>query len=179
LERDSATHYIHKTRYANSMVKAFENFIYLLKPNSDIYKIKNDIYKIGMSIYNYKYEEIENAVSVIKEIANKHKVVFVTVGTREEQVKKLAQLNLTDIDFEIFDHKDEFVFRNLCIKYRAKKYFHIGDSTIRDIEPTIKLEFDGVIHIDNNLELDVMKISKNHYKINHISNIKKIDIFVA
>ncbi len=170
LERDSATHYIHKTRYANSMVLAFENFIYLLKSNVDINKMKTDIYNIGMSIFNYKYEEIGNAVSIIREIGNKHKVVFVTVGTREEQIKKMSQLKLADFDIEIFDHKDEFVFRNLCDKYRAHKYWAIGDSMPREISAAIKLDFNLIYHIDKNIKKPI-KISDNLIKINHISDI--------
>ena len=176
-ERNLQTHHIYKERYAESMVKSFLNFEHMFIDGIDIDIASHNIFEIGMSVFNYNYKPLGDAINTIRQLNDRYKVVFVTVGTREEQVKKLAQLKLTDIDFEIFDHKDEFVFRNLCFKYRADKYYHIGDSVVRDIEPTLKLKFDAVIHIDSKLELDVIKISDNHYKINHISNIYKIDKF--
>ncbi|MDG1949838.1 MAG: hypothetical protein P8J32_03385, partial [bacterium] len=46
-------------------------------------------------------------------------------------------LGLTDYDFEIYDFKDETIYRNLKHRYPAHKYVMIGDSYTRDIEPAV------------------------------------------
>ena len=173
-ERNMQTHYIYKERYAESIVNSFNKFSHMFIEDFDILDATKQIYNIGMSVFKYEYKPLGNAVDVIKDLNERYKVVFITVGAREEQVKKLAQLGLTKIDFEIFDHKDEFVFRNLCNKYKANTYAMIGDSIVRDVEPSLKLNFDLVLHIDRNMSVEKIKMSNNHYKVNHISQINEI-----
>lgn len=173
LERNMQYHYIYKERYADSMVNSFMKFKHMFI--DDIPTDASDIlHDIGMSVFNYDYKPLDNAVEYIKQLNDKYKVVFVTIGTREEQVKKLSQLGLSRFDFEIFDHKDEFVFRNLTFKYKANKYISIGDSLPREIEASLKLNFDMVVHIDKNLKTNLIEMSDNYYKVSHISNIDLI-----
>jgi phosphoglycolate phosphatase-like HAD superfamily hydrolase len=57
------------------------------------------------------------------------------MGDRLEQVKKMAEVGITNFDFEVYDFKDETIFRNLMHRYPAKQYVMIGDSLSRDIIP--------------------------------------------
>jgi HAD superfamily hydrolase (TIGR01549 family) len=111
-------------------------------------KIRYNVRKIGKEVFDYSYEFLPGALDALKKLSKVAKVVIYTMGNRQEQVKKIASLGLSDYSFEIYDFKDETIYRNLMHRYPAKQYVMIGDSFSRDIEPAVSVGMIGY-HITN------------------------------
>lgn len=120
------------TRFASSLAGIVEEFSMHINPNSYA-EIHKKAYNLGMSVFDVNYEEIPNRINELRELQKSYRVVLLTMGDRLEQSKKICQLGIQDIDFEIFDFKDATIFRNLMNKYPAHKYAMIGDSLHRDV----------------------------------------------
>jgi FMN phosphatase YigB (HAD superfamily) len=141
------THFT-KEKFAQSLCKSFEELKNYYDFQPDVFnKIKEKIFNIGMDVFKHDYVEKGESIQTIREIQKIANVVIYTVGDRLEQVRKIAKLGLTDIPFEIYDHKDETLFRNLKLKYSSNKYMMIGDSEFRDILPAKNTNFDAIFHI--------------------------------
>jgi len=120
------------TRFANSLAGTVEEFNMHINPNNYA-RIHKKAYELGMSVFDVNYEEIPNRINELRELQKSARVVLFTMGDHLEQSKKICQLGIQDIEFEIFDFKDATIFRNLMHKYPAHKYAMIGDSLQRDV----------------------------------------------
>ena len=98
-----------------------------------------------MSVFDKDYEEIENNVESAKELQALGRLVIFTMGDRLEQYRKISKLGLLDNEFEIYDFKDETLYRNLMAKYPSKTHIMMGDSISRDIVPAINAGVELVI----------------------------------
>lgn len=136
-------------KFANSLASTVEDFSGYMHGDS-VVDIKKQAYQIGMEVFNNSYVDIDDRVEQLKELSKFGRIVLFTMGDRLEQVKKMAELQLTDYDHEVFDFKDATIFRHLQNKYRAKSYCMIGDSLHRDVVPAMEAGIDTVIHIRNN-----------------------------
>lgn len=119
-------------RSSRSLIGVVEEF----KPHIDHHfysEIHNKAFEFGMSVFDFNYKEIPNRIKELRDIQKNYKVVLFTMGDYLEQSKKICQLGIQDLDFEIFDFKDATIFRNLMKKYPSKKYAMIGDSLQRDV----------------------------------------------
>ena len=125
--------------FSRSLVMVLQDFRKFMSPMSDddFDKMYLEVAEIGMQVYDAQYEEIPERIAELEELSKLGKVVIYTMGDRLEQTKKIATLGLTDYDFEIYDFKDETIYRNLKHRYPAHKYVMIGDSYARDIEPAV------------------------------------------
>lgn len=119
-------------RFANSLAGTVEEFNMHINPNQYA-KIHEEAYRLGMSVFDVNYEEIPNRINELRELQKIARVVLFTMGDHLEQSKKICQLGIQDLEFEIFDFKDATIFRNLMHKYPAQKYAMIGDSLHRDV----------------------------------------------
>jgi FMN phosphatase YigB (HAD superfamily) len=122
-----------------------DDFIEFMKPLDEAQydELQNQVSKIGYGVFDHHYEPIEGAIEAVRALQEFGRVVIYTMGDRLEQVKKIASLGLSDLDFEIYDFKDETVYRNLKHRYPAHNYVMIGDSYSRDITPAIKVGMRG------------------------------------
>ena len=119
-------------RFANSLAGTVEEFQDHIRPVAYEVILK-EAFRLGMSVFDANYEAIPNRIEELRELQKIAKVVLFTMGDHLEQSKKICQLGIQDLDFEIFDFKDATIFRNLMHKYPAKRYAMIGDSLHRDV----------------------------------------------
>lgn len=141
----------YREKYAEVMVEVMKEFApYLVGDNSSLIK---QAYEIGMSIHNFEFEELPGALEAVKKLGEKGNLVIYTVGHRMDQVRKLAKLGLSDRQFEIVDHKDETMIRNLKAKYPSRRYVIIGDSFLSDIQPALKSGLDRAILVGKSKEI--------------------------
>lgn len=133
-------------RSLTSTVDDFSAYMYAEK----VEEVKSIAYRLGMEVFDNSYVDIDSRVEQLKELSKFGRIVLFTMGDRLEQVKKIAELQLADYDYEVFDFKDATIFRHLQKKYRAKSYCMIGDSLHRDVVPAMEAGIDTVIHIRNN-----------------------------
>lgn len=164
--------------FSDSLVMVLEDFKEFMVPmkSEDYAQIKKHIYDVGMSVFDENYRQIKSSLTWIKKLQEKGHVVIYTMGSRLEQVKKIAALGLSDLDFEIYDFKDETIYRNLKHRYPAKKYFMIGDSYLRDIEPAIQVGMTGFYMKTNRPEFwynSTSDISK-HPRLHCVDNLKQV-----
>ena len=144
-----ANSHFHLEKFADSLVTACNEIykdmkhLFMLSTNMNI--IRNQVFFIGMSVFDKDYEEIENNVSSAKELKNLGRLVIFTMGDRLEQYRKISKLGLLDNEFEIYDFKDETLYRNLMAKYPSKTHIMMGDSISRDIVPAINAGVELVI----------------------------------
>lgn len=127
--------------FPQSLMMVAQDFRIFMKPLSDdeFSTLLLNIAEIGTQVFDAPYEEIPGRIEELKKLEKYGKIVIYTMGNRLEQVKKIASLGLTDYDFEIYDFKDETIYRNLKHRYPAKEYAMIGDSYSRDIEPALNV----------------------------------------
>lgn len=138
-----------RTRYADSMVKMVKQFSEYYFEGTNVDALAKEAYTMGMSVFDYDFPALEDACEVIREMQKLGRVVLYTIGDRVDQVRKITRLGLADLDFEIYDYKDETLFRSLMSKYPSKRYIMIGDSYHRDILPAMNSGVDLAIHIKN------------------------------
>lgn len=136
-------------KFSRSLASTVDDFSAYMYADS-VADVKEQAYKLGMEVFDNSYVDIDTRVEQLKELSNFGRVVLFTMGDRLEQVKKMAELQLTDYDHEVFDFKDATIFRHLQNKYRAKSYCMIGDSLHRDVVPAMEAGIGTVIHIRNN-----------------------------
>lgn len=136
-------------RFAKSLASTVDDFSSYMHIDS-VDDVKNQAYALGMEVFDNSYVDIDDRVEQLKELSKFGRIVLFTMGDRLEQVKKMAELNITDYDYEVFDFKDATIFRHLQKKYRAKMYCMIGDSIHRDVMPAMEAGIDIVVHIRNN-----------------------------
>ena len=117
--------------------------------DKDFEYLRSNVRKIGRAVFDHPYEMLPGAKEGLEKLSEVAKVVIYTMGDRQEQVKKIAHLGLMDYDFEIYDFKDETIYRNLMHRYPANRYAMIGDSFSRDIEPAVAVGMVGY-HIKEN-----------------------------
>lgn len=136
-------------KFAKSLSLTVNDFsVYMYEGSAN--GIQQQAYKIGMEVFNQTYSDIDDRVAQLRELNKLGRVVLFTMGDRLEQVKKIAELQLTDYDHEVFDFKDATIFRHLMKKYPAKQYCMIGDSLHRDVQPAMEANINLVVHIRNN-----------------------------
>lgn len=109
------------------------------------------IYTLGISVHEFDFEEIPEAVEAVKKLKTgpNCRIVIFTIGCRADQLRKICKLGLhTIVDaVEVSDMKDVSLFRMLKLKYPAKKYCMFGDSLRRDVEPAKAAGIDYVYHV--------------------------------
>lgn len=105
-------------------------------------------YRIGMEVFDYEYKALPGAIEAVRKAQTLGKVVLFTLGDRLEQVKKIAQLGLSDIPFEITHDKNVTTFQGLRRKYPATTTWMVGDNMKRDILPAIEAGIDNTIWIN-------------------------------
>jgi HAD superfamily hydrolase (TIGR01549 family) len=139
--------------FSKSLVMVLEDFREFMVKMSDeqFDEIYLETAEIGMAVYDAEYAEIPGRIKELEELSGYGKVVIYTMGDRLEQVKKIATLGLMDYDFEIYDFKDETIYRNLKHRYPAHEYIMIGDSYSRDIAPAVNVGMEG-FHITGHEE---------------------------
>ena len=160
-------------RFAEELVKTTFEILDFYHIVFDKENISDKVFKIGMRVWEHNYEPIENAVDVVKELNEKYKVVIVTAGERKKQYKKLCQIGLFNIDFEVFDHKTTDILRHLKSKYKAHEYVFIGDSLERDIKPSLKVGINHVFFLNyKNVKIKKKLREKSNFKnIKHITEV--------
>ena len=139
-------------RFALSLVSSVNDFAPFMKDGADVDDIRAKAMRWGMEVFDYSYVEINDRVSQLRDLSKLGRVVLFTMGNRLEQVKKIAELGLMDLDFEVFDYKDATIFRHLCDKYAAKTHCMIGDSLQRDVLPAVEAGLPIVIRISDKKE---------------------------
>lgn len=144
--------YFYMEKFAESMCRVFDDFKKYLNDNCNTEELRNKIYEWGMQVFDYSYKAIKQRAEELKEISSKRRVVIFTMGDRLEQVKKIVELGLGDLDFEVYDFKDETIFRNLKHKYPAYHYCMIGDSLERDVKPALEAGVQLVVKISDKKE---------------------------
>jgi phosphomevalonate kinase len=144
-----ANSHFYLEKFADSLVKTcseiFADMKSIFIDVMDENLIKNQAFVIGMDVFNKEYVEIENNISIAKSFSDYGRLVIFTMGDKLEQYRKISKLVLIDNEFEIYDFKDETLYRNLMAKYPAKKHIMIGDSTSRDIIPAVNAGVEEVI----------------------------------
>lgn len=143
---DYARNHFILERFALSMISVFRDFEKYMHDHNSI-EIENQLYQLGKEVFDFTYEKIGERPNELKELLKYGRVVLFTMGDRLEQAKKIVELGLGDLDYEIYDFKDETLFRNLMHKYPAKKYCMIGDSVDRDLVPAMNVGIDIPIKI--------------------------------
>jgi FMN phosphatase YigB (HAD superfamily) len=88
---------------------------------------------LGYGVFDYDYEPLPGALNAIAELRKLGKVVLFTLGDRLEQVKKIAGLGLSDLDFVVTHSKCAMTFHGLLRKFPAKNHYMIGDNLGLDI----------------------------------------------
>lgn len=141
--------HFHNHFYLNSFAFSLDMVVQDFRPfmtemsDDDFEDIRSTVRQMGRAVFDYPYEALPGAKEGLEKLSEIARVVIYTMGDRQEQVKKLASLGLTDYDFEIYDFKDETIYRNLKHRYPAKTYAMIGDSFSRDIEPAVAVGMVG------------------------------------
>jgi FMN phosphatase YigB (HAD superfamily) len=141
----------YREKFADSLISVLEDFSSLFKTDTVLSDLEHQVFKLGMDVFDYDYKALSGSIDALRYMQTFSKVVIFTIGDRAEQVKKISSLGLVDLSFEIFDHKDETLFRNLKKKYKAKRHVMIGDSYHRDILPSMNVGFDLVVKIDKTI----------------------------
>ncbi len=170
-------HAFYMDRFALSMSAVCDDFAGQMKDGVDMGSIKQTAWSYGMDVFDFSYEGIEDRVKQIKELSKLGRVVIFTMGDRLEQVKKIAELQLTDMDIEVYDFKDATIFRHLCNKYPAKMHCMIGDSLQRDVLPAIEAGLPIVIRVHDAKESywgDEAKDTKGYYEVFDILEARSI-----
>ncbi len=163
--------FFHINRFAFSLMSVFNDFIPYMPEDLDFKSLQESVRKYGMEVFDYSYEEIGDRIAELKRLSRLGRVVIFTMGDRLEQVKKIAELKLTDYDFEVYDFKDATIFRHLCSKYPAKLHCMIGDSLQRDVLPAIEANLPIVIKILDKKESywgDLEKANKKYHEIGEL-----------
>lgn len=161
------------TRFAESLATTVDDFVPYMNDGADIESIKSNAYKWGMEVFDYSYEEIDDRVQQLRDLTSIGHVVLFTMGDRLEQVKKVTELHLSDLDCEVFDFKDATIFRHLCNTYKAKKYCMIGDSLQRDVLPAIEAGLPIVIRISDSKESYWCDDDKHDKKYHEASDLRE------
>lgn len=139
--------HFHIEKFALSLQSVYQDFIKYMRIDIDHEKNLDTIKRIGMEVFDHTYEDLGGRVESLNKIAKLGRVVIFTMGDRLEQVKKMAEVGITNFDFEVYDFKDETIFRNLMHRYPAKQYVMIGDSLSRDIIPARNSGIENTIRV--------------------------------
>lgn len=174
------TKHFNLDNFSKSLLMVLEDFKQFMKPMSDdqYEKLCLEVMEIGNAVYDHEYAEISGRIAELEELSKRGKVVIYTMGERLEQVKKIASLGLTHYDFEIYDFKDETIYRNLKHRYPAHHYVMIGDSYTRDIEPAMNVGMEG-FHITGHAEGYWYLGSKGKEMSHKVSSIKEVSEYLA
>lgn len=160
--------FFHINRFAFSMISVLNDFIPYMEEDTDFKSLREVVRKYGMDVFDYSYEEIGDRVKQLKHLSTLGRIVLFTMGDRLEQVKKIAELQLMDYDFEVYDFKDATIFRHLCSKYPAKLHCMIGDSLQRDVLPALEAHLPVVIRVLDKKESywgDIDRTDKKYHEI--------------
>jgi len=169
--------FFHINRFAFSMISVFNDFIPYMNEDADFKSLRDTVRQYGMDVFDYSYEEIGDRVKELKQLSSLGRIVLFTMGDRLEQVKKIAELQLTDYDFEVYDFKDATIFRHLCSKYPAKLHCMIGDSLHRDELPALEAHLPVVIRILDKKESywgDIDHTDKKYHEISELYEARSI-----
>lgn len=120
-------------RTFKSLISIYDEF--KSDPHVTSYKFAamKEALRLGYTVFDYPYSPLPGALEAIEELRKKGKVVIFTLGDRLEQVKKLAGLGLTDLDFVITHAKNKMTWTGLLRKFPAHKHWMVGDNLACDI----------------------------------------------
>jgi len=165
--------------FAKSLLMVLGDFRQFMTPMSDdeYENLCLEVVELGNGVYDHQYAEIPGRIKELEELSKHGKVVIYTMGERLEQVKKIASLGLSDYDFEIYDFKDETIYRNLKHRYPAHHYVMVGDSYTRDIEPAMNVGMEG-FHITGHAEGYWYLGSKGKEMSHKVSSIQEVVDFL-
>ena len=136
-----------KQRFPTSFVEVYK--VLCRELNKDFnFGIAKKLYRIGLETFKkerYKRKIKSEALPLVKFLHNQGDVlVILTKGDKTVQGDKrrvLKQIGLLRYfkEFIIVDDNKENAFRDIQRRYKAKRYFSIGDTYGWDILPAIKL----------------------------------------
>lgn len=111
------------------------------------------VHTIGMDVFNYAFAAIPEAVKTALWLnsLSSLKVVVVTVGERPDQLRKLWNLGLGQLECQCTLLKSPQAYRNWMQMYPAERYTMVGDSFVRDIKPALEAGIDCAIQVGRNV----------------------------
>lgn len=136
----------YRERYAEIMVQAVNEFATFIHPIL-LPQIRAQAYNIGMTVHDSDFTALPGALEALEELNRLGNLVIYTVGHRIDQVRKLIRLGISQYCFEIVDHKDVTMIRNLKARYPSQRYVILGDSLKADILPALEAKMDRAILI--------------------------------
>lgn len=129
----------------------------------------------------HRFDFLEEAEQVVKDLAGRYKVVIATKGEMTEQIRKyhLSGLDLHVNAIEVMNTKSESDYRNLAIKMgvEPQNFLMVGNSVRSDIAPVVAMGGWG-IHIPYKVtwvhEMMDMPESDHIIELKHISELRDI-----
>jgi phosphomevalonate kinase len=112
------------------------------------------LYELGIQVYKDTFEYLSGSYEALnllwKNLDNNDKLIIFTLGRREDQVRKIHELGLFDIEHEIVEtRKSDDVYQQVKKDYPANKYTMIGDSLENDVYPALSADFNNIYWVNS------------------------------